>query len=110
MALVGPRPEVPRFVDLADPQWQRVLEARPGITDPLTLKLRDEEKLMPDGETDPERFYLQTLQPFKLRGYLEYLSVARGGATSRCCSPRSPRWCDRLRRPIATRSCAAARL
>jgi lipopolysaccharide/colanic/teichoic acid biosynthesis glycosyltransferase len=73
MALVGPRPEVPRFVDLADPQWQRVLEARPGITDPLTLKLRDEEKLMPDGETDPERFYLQTLQPFKLRGYLEYL-------------------------------------
>lgn len=73
MALVGPRPEVPRFVNLSDPQWQRVLEARPGITDPLTLKLRDEEKLMPDGETDPERFYVQTLQPLKLRGYLDYL-------------------------------------
>jgi len=73
MSLVGPRPEVPRFVDLADPTWRRVLETRPGITDPLTLKLRDEEKLMPDGETDPERFYVETLQPLKLRGYLEYL-------------------------------------
>jgi lipopolysaccharide/colanic/teichoic acid biosynthesis glycosyltransferase len=73
MSLVGPRPEVPRFVDLANPTWRRVLETRPGITDPLTLKLRDEEKLMPDGETNPERFYVETLQPLKLRGYLEYL-------------------------------------
>jgi lipopolysaccharide/colanic/teichoic acid biosynthesis glycosyltransferase len=73
MSLVGPRPEVPRFVDLADPMWARVLETRPGITDPLTLKLRDEEQLMPEGETDPERFYVETLQPLKLRGYVEYL-------------------------------------
>ena len=73
MSLVGPRPEVPRYADLADPRWRRVLEARPGITDPLTLKLRDEEALMPASEADRERFYLETLQPLKLRGYLDYL-------------------------------------
>jgi lipopolysaccharide/colanic/teichoic acid biosynthesis glycosyltransferase len=75
MSLVGPRPEVVGYVDLADPRWRRVLEARPGITDPLTLKLRDEEALMPAAEADRERFYLETLQPIKLGGYLEYLST-----------------------------------
>ncbi len=38
MAFVGPRPEVPEFVDLVDPAWREVLEARPGITDPVTLR------------------------------------------------------------------------
>jgi lipopolysaccharide/colanic/teichoic acid biosynthesis glycosyltransferase len=73
MSLVGPRPEVPRYIDLANPIWRRVLEARPGITDPLTLRLRDEESLMPSAEGERERFYLETLQPIKLRGYLDYL-------------------------------------
>jgi lipopolysaccharide/colanic/teichoic acid biosynthesis glycosyltransferase len=74
MALVGPRPEVPHYADLSDPRWRRVLEVRPGITDPLTLKLRDEEALMPAAAEERERFYLETLQPMKLAGYLEYLS------------------------------------
>jgi lipopolysaccharide/colanic/teichoic acid biosynthesis glycosyltransferase len=74
MSLVGPRPEVPRYVDLANPRWQRVLEVRPGITDPLTLKLRNEEALMPKDEADAERFYLETLQPLKLDAYLDYLA------------------------------------
>ena len=43
MSLVGPRPEVPRYVDVEDPLWKRILQVRPGITDPVTLKLRDEE-------------------------------------------------------------------
>lgn len=73
MSLVGPRPEVPRYADLSDPRWARVLEARPGITDPLTLKLRDEEALMPAAEDERERFYVGTLLPLKLQGYLEYL-------------------------------------
>jgi lipopolysaccharide/colanic/teichoic acid biosynthesis glycosyltransferase len=73
MSLVGPRPEVPRYVDLTDERWRRVLRIRPGITDPLTLKLRDEEALIPTAETDPERFYRETLQPLKLHGYLEYM-------------------------------------
>jgi lipopolysaccharide/colanic/teichoic acid biosynthesis glycosyltransferase len=74
MALVGPRPEVPRYADLADPRWRRVLEVRPGITDPLSVKLRDEEALMPGSAEERERFYLETLLPMKIAGYLEYLS------------------------------------
>jgi lipopolysaccharide/colanic/teichoic acid biosynthesis glycosyltransferase len=73
MSLIGPRPEVPRYVDLDDPMWRLVLEARPGITDPMTLRLRNEEALLVEVVGDRERFYLETLQPFKLEGYLDYL-------------------------------------
>ena len=73
MALVGPRPEVPCFVDLQNPLWPGVLAARPGITDPMTLRLRNEETLLAGVEGDREQFYITTLQPYKLKGYLEYL-------------------------------------
>jgi lipopolysaccharide/colanic/teichoic acid biosynthesis glycosyltransferase len=73
MSLVGPRPEVPRYVNFDDPTWRRVLEVRPGITDPVTLRLRNEETLLAEVKGDREQFYLDTLQPFKLRGYLQYL-------------------------------------
>src|SRR5215471_4668235 len=46
MSLIGPRPEVPRYIDLEDPVWRLVLEARPGIADPMTLRLRNEEALL----------------------------------------------------------------
>jgi lipopolysaccharide/colanic/teichoic acid biosynthesis glycosyltransferase len=73
MAFVGPRPEVPEFVDLGDPVWRRILSARPGLTDPITLRLRDEEALMAAVSEDRDRFYRETLQPWKLSGYLDYL-------------------------------------
>ena len=72
MSLVGPRPEVPRYVDLDDPLWIETLRVRPGITDPVTLKLRDEESVLAQVEGDPERFYREELQPAKLRAYVEY--------------------------------------
>ena len=74
MSFVGPRPEVPGLVDPANPLWSEVLEARPGLTDPVTVRLRDEEALLAgiDGG-DREAFYRDSLQPFKLRGYCEYL-------------------------------------
>jgi lipopolysaccharide/colanic/teichoic acid biosynthesis glycosyltransferase len=75
MALIGPRPEVPRYIDLEDPMWRLVLEARPGIADPMTLRLRNEEALLVEVEGDRERFYLETLLPFKLEGYLTYLQA-----------------------------------
>ncbi len=75
MSLIGPRPEVPRYVDLADPMWRLVLEARPGITDPMTLRLRNEEALLIEVVGDREWFYLETLLPFKLEGYLGYLQT-----------------------------------
>ncbi len=73
MSLVGPRPEVPELVDPADPLWKEVLGVRPGLTDPVTVRLRDEEALMAGIEGDRDAFYRETLQPLKLRGYCEYL-------------------------------------
>jgi lipopolysaccharide/colanic/teichoic acid biosynthesis glycosyltransferase len=72
LSFVGPRPEVPSLVDLGDPRWQRVLEARPGLTDPVTLRLRNEEELLARAP-DRESFYRRSLQPWKLAGYIEYL-------------------------------------
>lgn len=72
MALVGPRPEVERYVDRDNPNWQDVLQTKPGITDPVTLRLRNEEILLAGVDNDRERFYLEVLQPFKLRGYVQY--------------------------------------
>ncbi len=73
MALVGPRPEVPRFVNLDNALWRRVLQVRPGITDPVTLRLRSEEELLGVIEGDPQEYYVTTLQPLKLEGYASYL-------------------------------------
>lgn len=73
MALVGPRPEVPEYVDLDQALWRKVLSVRPGLTDPVTLALRDEEKLLGAVGDDRVRFYRESLQPWKLRGYAEYV-------------------------------------
>ncbi|HEY1433929.1 MAG TPA: sugar transferase [Thermoanaerobaculia bacterium] len=73
MSFVGPRPEVAEYVDASNPLWARVLLARPGLTDPMTLQLRDEEVLMASVEGDREAYYRDVLQPLKLRGYCDYL-------------------------------------
>ena len=73
MSLVGPRPEVPRYVDLENPMWQVVLKVKPGLTDPMTLRLRNEETLLAEVKGEREHFYRGSLQPFKLKGYVEYL-------------------------------------
>jgi lipopolysaccharide/colanic/teichoic acid biosynthesis glycosyltransferase len=78
MSLVGPRPEVPRYVDLKDHRWELVLQSRPGITDPVTLRLRNEEALLADVEGNYESFYINNLQPLKLQGYIEYLRNRSG--------------------------------
>ncbi len=72
MSFVGPRPEVSEFVDMSNPLWRRVLNARPGITDPVTLRLRNEEEFLAKVE-DKETFYRDVIQPFKLHGSIEYL-------------------------------------
>lgn len=73
MSFVGPRPEVAQYVRPDDPLWNEVLRARPGLTDPVTLRLRDEELLLAGVEGDRERYYRETLQPLKLEGYRDYL-------------------------------------
>lgn len=73
MAFVGPRPEVPRFVDLDNPLWQETLEARPGLTDPVTLVLQDEEGVLAAAGGDPVATYVERLLPVKLESYVKYL-------------------------------------
>ena len=72
MSLVGPRPELPRYVALypADLRSQ-LLQVRPGITDPASLQFADEAALLA-ASTDPERQYLEVLLPAKLRLSVDY--------------------------------------
>lgn len=65
MSFVGPRPETPRFVQLEDPVWQEVLGIRPGVTGPTQLDFADREQEW-IGDVDPERDYLDRVQPAKL--------------------------------------------
>jgi lipopolysaccharide/colanic/teichoic acid biosynthesis glycosyltransferase len=76
MSLVGPRPELPRFV-AAYPEdlRRRVLAVRPGLTDPASLEFVDEAKILA-GSTDPERTYLDEILPRKLRRQAEYAERA----------------------------------
>jgi lipopolysaccharide/colanic/teichoic acid biosynthesis glycosyltransferase len=72
MSLIGPRPEVPHFVDAESPVWQAVHRVRPGITDLATLVYRDEESILA-GFADPEQGYRDAVLPAKLALNLEYL-------------------------------------
>jgi hypothetical protein len=62
-------------VDLSDELWTDVLRVRPGVTDPMTLRLRNEEELLASAGLDHETFYRAYLVPYKLRGYRDYLAV-----------------------------------
>lgn len=71
MSLVGPRPEVRRYVDLYTEEQRRVLNVRPGITDPASIKYRNENELL-EGAEDPERYYIEVIMPDKLRLNIAY--------------------------------------
>lgn len=73
MSFVGPRPEALRYVLPEEKRWDRVLSVRPGLTDPTTLSLLDEESLLAAVEGDREEFYIRELLPAKLDGYIAYL-------------------------------------
>jgi lipopolysaccharide/colanic/teichoic acid biosynthesis glycosyltransferase len=72
MSLVGPRPEVPGFVQFDIPIWHAVLQVRPGITDLATLLYRDEERILGNAG-DPTTFYRESVLPTKLLLNLSYL-------------------------------------
>jgi len=73
MSLVGPRPEVPRYVKLYNEEQRKVLEVKPGITDLASIRYRDENDLLGDAE-DPDAFYINTIMPDKLALNLEYIN------------------------------------
>lgn len=72
MSLVGPRPEVRHYVDYWTPEQMHVLDVRPGITDPASIKFRNENELLEKAE-DPERYYIDVIMQEKLKLYLEYV-------------------------------------
>jgi len=72
MSLVGPRPEVPRYVKLFRSDYEEILKIRPGITDLASLKYRDEASLLANA-TDPDALYLQQVLPDKIRLAKEYV-------------------------------------
>ncbi len=72
MSLVGYRPEVPQYVEKYRTEWRRVLETRPGITDPVTLQFIDEEAVLV-GIADRERAYVDVILPMKMELILKYL-------------------------------------
>lgn len=75
MSLVGPRPEVPKYVALYPREVRdTVLSVRPGITDPASIAYRDENALLA-GAVDPERTYVEDVMPAKLRHAVRYVET-----------------------------------
>lgn len=75
MSLVGPRPEVPRYVELYTEAQRAVLRLVPGITDPASIRYSDEAAELARA-SDPERFYIDEVMPEKIRLNLEYAARA----------------------------------
>jgi lipopolysaccharide/colanic/teichoic acid biosynthesis glycosyltransferase len=75
MSLVGPRPEVPRYVDLYTPEQRDILKYKPGITDLASLLFRNEEQLL-RGAEDLEGFYVRYCLPKKIELNLHYAERA----------------------------------
>lgn len=75
MSLVGPRPEVPRYVDLYPPDLREiVLSVRPGITDLASIEFRDESALLACA-SDAEDAYVHEILPAKLAHYRRYVET-----------------------------------
>lgn len=75
MSIVGPRPEVPKYVAMYNDEQLRVLSVKPGITDLASIEFRNENDLL-DGDEDPERKYIEEIMPAKLALNLKYIEKA----------------------------------
>ena len=73
MSLVGPRPEVRRYVDMYNEQQQKVLSVKPGITDYASIEYVNENELLMNA-VDPEQLYIDEIMPEKLRLNLKYIA------------------------------------
>lgn len=72
MSIVGPRPEVEKYVKLYTKEQQRVLSVRPGITDYASIKYIDEDVLLCQAD-DPESLYINKIMPDKIRLNMIYV-------------------------------------
>lgn len=72
MSIVGPRPEVRRYVDLYNPEQLRVLSVRPGITDYASIEYAEENKIL-GSAVDPEKVYVEQIMPHKIALNMKYI-------------------------------------
>lgn len=72
MSFVGPRPDVPGYADRLEGDEKAILEIRPGITGPATIKYRNEEALLAQ-QSDPEDYNMKVIWPDKVRINLDYI-------------------------------------
>ena len=72
MSFVGPRPEVPRYVEMYDENQKNILKVRPGITDLASIEYRNENDLLAKS-LDPEATYINEIMPKKIELNIEYL-------------------------------------
>ena len=75
MSLVGPRPEVRHYVNYWTAEQMHVLDVRPGLTDPASIKFRNENDLLGAVE-DPEAYYINVIMQEKIKLYLQYVENA----------------------------------
>lgn len=72
MSLVGPRPEIPKWISVYPNRWARVLQVKPGLSDEASLVYRNEEQILSTAN-DPEAIYRKTILPSKLDMYESYV-------------------------------------
>ena len=77
MSLVGPRPEVPKYVAVYPEAYREILTVKPGMTDYAALEYLDENELL-RGVADPEKKYLEEILPVKIELYRTYLKNRSG--------------------------------
>lgn len=75
MSIVGPRPEVPIYVEQYTAEQRQILNYRPGITDPASIRYRHESRELA-AANDAERYYIDVVMPTKLSMNLEYAQGA----------------------------------
>lgn len=72
MSLVGPRPEVRKYVDLYTDEQKKVLSVRPGITDYASIEYVDENMILGEA-SNPDRAYIEQIMPDKIRYNMKYI-------------------------------------
>ena len=72
MSLVGPRPEVRKYVDLYTDEQQKVLSVKPGITDYASIEYMDENEVL-GKSSDPEKTYIEEIMPEKIKYNMKYI-------------------------------------
>ena len=75
MSLVGPRPEVRKYVDMFSDEYNEVLSIKPGITDYAAIEFRDEEAVLSRYD-DTEKAYIEVVLPAKIKLYKKYIRQA----------------------------------